>query len=257
MGKFSFINLLSEGNTSDDFHKERKLEAEHTSFKRRRIAESEIVKPVSRFTFADFLKSQNVELTEPAEEIDNVDYNEIDDLDDNEIDNVDHNEIDNVDYNEIDDLDDNEDDLDNSNDVDNAEVETKVEVLKPVEIGQEKSIQADLLNNYAKIDDLDKIKLNIKIVDPKTNEETELNTPNVLDKLDKPLTVKVIEPEEKPKQEVDIEIAKPEETSVEVKSSDEVTLETNDTVMSTDTSDDAEDTSEETNVEETNVEETK
>ena len=234
MGKFSFINLLSEGNTSDDFHKERKLEAEHTSFKRRRIAESEIVKPVSRFTFADFLKSQNVELTEPAEEIDNVDYNEIDDLDDNEIDNVDHNEIDN--------LDDNEDDLDNSNDVDNAEVETKVEVLKPVEIGQEKSIQADLLNNYAKIDDLDKIKLNIKIVDPKTNEETELNTPNVLDKLDKPLTVKVIEPEE---------------TSVEVKSSDEVTLETNDTVMSTDTSDDAEDTSEETNVEETNVEETK
>ena len=66
MGKFSFINLLSEGNTSDDFHKERKLEAEHTSFKRRRIAESEIVKPVSRFTFADFLKSQNVELTEPA-----------------------------------------------------------------------------------------------------------------------------------------------------------------------------------------------
>ena len=244
MGKFSFINLLSEGNTSDDFHKERKLEAEHTSFKRRRIAESEIVKPVSRFTFADFLKSQNVELTEPAEEIDNVDYNEIDDLDDNE------------------------DDLDNSNDVDNAEVETKVEVLKPVEIGQEKSIQADLLNNYAKIDDLDKIKLNIKIVDPKTNEETELNTPNVLGKLDKPLTVKVIEPEEKPKQEVDIEIAKPEETSVEVKSSDDVTLETNDTVMSTDTSDDAEDTSEETNVEEisndndevkdtSNVEETK
>ena len=243
MGKFSFINLLSEGNTSDDFHKERKLEAEHTSFKRRRIAESEIVKPVSRFTFADFLKSQNVELTEPAEEIDNVDYNEIDDLDDNEIDNTDYNEIDN--------LDDNEDDLDNSNDVDNAEVETKVEVLKPVEIGQEKSIQADLLNNYAKIDDLDKIKLNIKIVDPKTNEETELNTPNVLDKLDKPLTVKVIEPEEKPKQEVDIEIAKPEEPSVEVKSSDDVTLETNDTVMSTDTSDDAEDTSEETNVEET------
>ena len=272
MGKFSFINLLSEGNTSDDFHKERKLEAEHTSFKRRRIAESEIVKPGSRFTFADFLKSQNVELTEPAEEIDNVDYNEIDDLDDNEIDNVDYNEIDdlddneidnvdyneidNVDYNEIDNLDDNEDDLDNSNDVDNAEVETKVEVLKPVEIGQEKSIQADLLNNYVKIDDLDKIKLNIKIVDPKTNEETELNTPNVLDKLDKPLTVKVIEPEEKPKQEVDIEIAKPEETSVEVKSYDDVTLETNDTVMSTDTSDDAEDTSEETNVEETNVEET-
>ena len=121
MGKFSFINLLSEGNTSDDFHKERKLEAEHTSFKRRRIAESEIVKPVSRFTFADLLKSQNVELTEPAEEIDNVDYNEIDDLDDNEIDNTDYNEIDdlddneidNVDYNEIDNLDDNEDDLDN------------------------------------------------------------------------------------------------------------------------------------------------
>ena len=245
MSRFSFINLLNEGDTSDDFHKEHKLRTEHTSFKHRRIAESEIVKPKSRFTFADFLKSQS---TEPTEEIDNVDYNEIDDLDDNEIDNVD--------YNEIDDLVHTEDDLDNSNDADNAEVETKVEVLKPVEIGQEKSIQADLLNNYAKIDDLDKIKLNIKIVDPKTNEETELHTPDVLDKLDKPLTVKVIEPEEKPKQEVDIEIAKPEETSVEVKSSDDVTLETNDTVMSTDTSDDAEDTSEENNVEENNVEET-
>ena len=294
MSRFSFINLLNEGDTSDDFHKEHKLRTEHTSFKHRRIAESEIVKPKSRFTFADFLKSQNAE---PTEEIDNTDYNEIDDLvhtedelddvkkptdlDDNEIDdlvhtedeldnsndvdnaevetkvevlksqnaepteeidNTDYNEIDdlvhtedelddvkkptNLDDNEIDDLDDTEDDLDNSNDVDNAEVETKVEVLKPVEIGQEKSIQADLLNNYAKIDDLDKIKLNIKIVDPKTNEETELNTPNVLDKLDKPLTVKVIEPEEKPKQEVDIEIAKPEETNVEVKSSDDVTLET-------------------------------
>ena len=269
MSRFSFINLLNEGDTSDDFHKEHKLRTEHTSFKHRRIAESEIVKPKSRFTFADFLKSQS---TEPAEEIDNVDYNEIDNLDDNEIDNLVHtedelddvkkptnlddNEIDNTGYNEIDDLVHTEDELDNSNDADNAEVETKVEVLKPVEIGQEKSIQADLLNNYAKIDDLDKIKLNIKIVDPKTNEETELNTPNVLDKLDKPLTVKVIEPEEKSKQEVDIEIAKPEETSVEVKSSDDVTLETNDTVMSTDTSDDAEDTSEETNAEETNAEET-
>ena len=275
MGKFSFINLLSEGNTSDDFHKEHKLETEHTSFKHRRITESEIVKPKSRFTFADFLKSQSAESTDlddnsALEEIDNVDYNEIDNLDGNEIDNTDYNEIDDLDHTEDElddvkkptdlddvkkptDLDDNEDDLDNSNDVDNAEVETKVEVLKPVEIGQEKSIQADLLNNYAKIDDLDKIKLNIKIVDPKTSEETELNTPNVLDKLDKPLTVKVIEPEEKPKQEVDIEIAKPEETIVEVKSSDDVTLETNDTVMSTDTSDDAEDTSEETNVEETSI----
>lgn len=274
MSRFSFINLLNEGDTSDDFHKEHKLETEHTSFKHRRIAESEIVKPKSRFTFADFLKSQNAEPTDlddnsALEEIDNVDYNEIDKLDDNEIDNVDYNEIDdlvhtedelddvkkptNLDDNEIDELDDTEDDLDNSNDVDNAEVETKVEVLKPVEIGQEKSIQADLLNNYAKIDDLDKIKLNIKIVDPKTNEETELHTPDVLDKLDKPLTVKVIEPEEKPKQEVDIEIAKPEETSVEVKSSDDVTLETNDTVMNMDTSDDAEDTSEETNVEETSI----
>ena len=241
MSRFSFINLLNEGDTSDDFHKEHKLRTEHTSFKHRRIAESEIVKPKSRFTFADFLKSQNAESTDlddnsALEEIDNVDYNEIDNTDYNEInnlndaeddlndaedDNVDHTE-DDLDYNE----DDAKDDLDNSNDVDNAEVETKVEVLKPVEIGQEKSIQADLLNNYAKIDDLDKIKLNIKIVDPKTNEETELNTPNVLDKLDKPLTVKVIEPEEKPKQEVDIEIAKPEETSVEVKSSDDVTLET-------------------------------
>ena len=268
MSRFSFINLLNEGDTSDDFHKEHKLRTEHTSFKHRRIAESEIVKPKSRFTFADFLKSQNAESTDlddnsALEEIDNVDYNEIDDLDDNEIDNIDYNEIDNTNYNEIDDLDHteddldyNEDELDNSNDADNAEVETKVEVLKPVEIGQEKSIQADLLNNYAKIDDLDKIKLNIKIVDPKTNEETELNTPNVLDKLDKPLTVKVIEPEEKPKQEVDIEIAKPEETSVEVKSSDDVTLETNDTVMNTDASDDADDTLEETNVEENNVEET-
>ena len=264
MGKFSFINLLSEGNTSDDFHKERKLEAEHTSFKRRRIAESEIVKPVSRFTFADFLKSQNVELTEPAEEIDNVDYNEIDDLDDNEIDNTDYNEIDDLDDNEIDNLDDNEDDLDNSNDVDNAEVETKVEVLKPVKVGQEQSIQADLLDNYAKIDDLDKIELNIKIIDPETNAETELKTPNMLDKLDKPLTVNVVEPEEKPKQEIDIEIAKPEETSVEVKSSDDVNLEINDA----NTSDDTKDASEETNAEEisndndevkdtSNVEETK
>ena len=245
MSRFSFINLLNEGDTFDDFHKEHKLETEHTSFKHRRIAESEIAKPRSKFTFADFLKSQSAE---PAEEIDNTDYKEIDDLDDNEIDNTD--------YKEIDDLDDNEDELDNSNDADNAEVETKVEVLKPVKIGQEKSIQADLLNNYAKIDDLDKIKLNIKIVDPKTDVETELHTPNVLDKLDKPLTVKVIEPEEKPTQKVDIEIAKPEETGVEVKSSDDVTLETNDTAMNTDTSDDAEDTSEENNVEENNVEET-
>lgn len=226
MSRFSFINLLNEGDTFDDFHKEHKLETEHTSFKHRRIAESEIAKPRSKFTFADFLKSQSAE---PAEEIDNTDYKEIDDLDDNE------------------------DELDNSNDADNAEVETKVEVLKPVKIGQEKSIQADLLNNYAKIDDLDKIKLNIKIVDPKTNVETELHTPNVLDKLDKPLNVKVIEPEEKPTQKVDIEIAKPEETSVEVKSSDDVTLETNDTAMNTDTSDDAEDTSEENNVEETSI----
>ena len=243
MSRFSFINLLNEGDTFDDFHKEHKLETEHTSFKHRRIAESEIAKPRSKFTFADFLKSQSAE---PAEEIDNTDYKEIDDLDDNEIDNTDYkeiddlddNEIDNTDYKEIDDLDDNEDELDNSNDADNAEVETKVEVLKPVKIGQEKSIQADLLNNYAKIDDLDKIKLNIKIVDPKTNVETELHTPNVLDKLDKPLNVKVIEPEE---------------TSVEVKSSDDVTLETNDTAMNTDTSDDAEDTSEENNVEETSI----
>ena len=261
MSRFSFINLLNEGDTFDDFHKDHKLETEHTSFKHRRIAESEIAKPRSKFTFADFLKSQSAE---PAEEIDNTNYKEIDDLDDNEIDNTDYkeiddlddNEIDNTDYKEIDDLDDNEDELDNSNDADNAEVETKVEVLKPVKIGQEKSIQADLLNNYAKIDDLDKIKLNIKIVDPKTNVETELHTPNVLDKLDKPLNVKVIEPEEKPTQKVDIEIAKPEETSVEVKSSDDVTLETNDTAMNTDTSDDAEDTSEENNVEENNVEET-
>lgn len=234
MSRFSFINLLNEGDTFDDFHKEHKLETEHTSFKHRRIAESEIAKPRSKFTFADFLKSQSAE---PAEEIDNTDYKEIDNLDVNEIDDLDHTE----------------DELDNSNDADNAEVETKVEVLKPVEIGQEKSIQADLLNNYAKIDDLDKIKLNIKIVDPKTNVETELHTPNVLDKLDKPLTVKVIEPKEKPKQEMDIEISKPEETSVEVKSSDDVTLETKDTVVNTNTSNAAENILEETNVEETSI----
>ena len=260
MSRFSFIDLLNEGDTSDDFHKEHKLETEHTSFKHRRIAESEIVKPRSKFTFADFLKSQNVELTEPAEEIDNVDYNEIDDLDDNEIDTADYNEVDDSDYNEIDTADYNEVDdsdyhdmlkeIDDSDQVDTAE--TEIEVLRPVEVGQEQSIQADLLNNYAKIDDLDNVELNIKIIDPETNEETELETPNVLDKLNEPLNINVVEPEE-PKQEMDIEIAKPEETSVEVKSSDDVTLEINDTSEETgveETSTD-EETKETSNVEET------
>ena len=59
----------------------------------------------------------------------------------------------------------------------------------------------------------------------------------MLDKLNEPLNINVVEPEE-PKLEMDIEIAKPEETSVEVKSSDDVNSETNDT-------------SEETSVEET------
>ena len=235
MSRFSFINLLNEGDTSDDFRKERKLETEHISFKHRRITESEITRPRSKFTFADFLKSQSVE---PVEEIDNTDYNEVDNTDYNEIDNTDYNEVDNTDYNE--------DNLDNSNDADTTETETAIEVLKPVKVGQEQSIQADLLDNYAKIDDLDKIELNIKIIDPETNAETELKTPNMLDKLDKPLTVNVVEPEEKPKQEIDIEIAKPEETSVEVKSSDDVNLEINDA----NTSDDTKDASEETNTEE-------
>ena len=243
MSRFSFIDLLNEGDTSDDFHKEHKLETEHTSFKHRRIAESEIVKPRSKFTFADFLKSQNVELTEPAEET-NSDYHdmlkEIDDSDYNEIDTADYNEVDDSDYHDM------LKEIDDSDQVDTAETETEIEVLRPVEVGQEQSIQSDLLNNYAKIDDLDNVELNIKIIDPETNEETELETPNVLDKLNEPLNINVVEPEE-PKQEMDIEIeiAKPEETSVEVKSSDDVNSETNDT-------------SEETSVEETStVEETK
>ena len=240
MSRFSFIDLLNEGDTSDDFHKEHKLETEHTSFKHRRIAESEIVKPRSKFTFADFLKSQNVELTEPAEET-NSDYHDM--L--KEIDDSDYNEIDTADYNEVDD----------SDQVDTAETETEteIEVLRPVEVGQEQSIQSDLLNNYAKIDDLDNVELNIKIIDPETNEETELETPNVLDKLNEPLNINVVETEE-PKQEMDIEIAKPEETIVEVKSSDDVNSETNDT--SEETSVEETSTDEETK-ETSNVEETK
>ena len=268
MSRFSFIDLLNEGDTSDDFHKEHKLETEHTSFKHRRIAESEIVKPRSKFTFADFLKSQNVELTEPAEEtnsdyhdmlkeIDDSDYNEIDTADYNEVDDSDYNEIDTADYNEVDDSDyhDMLKEIDDSDQVDTAETETEIEVLRPVEVGQEQSIQSDLLNNYAKIDDLDNVELNIKIIDPETNEETELETPNVLDKLNEPLNINVVEPEE-PKQEMDIEIeiAKPEETSVEVKSSDDVNSETNDT--SEETSVEETSTDEETK-ETSNVEETK
>ena len=248
MSRFSFIDLLNEGDTSDDFHKEHKLETEHTSFKHRRIAESEIVKPRSKFTFADFLKSQNVELTEPAEET-NSDYHdmlkEIDDSDYNEIDTADYNEVDDSDYHDM------LKEIDDSDQVDTAE--TEIEVLRPVEVGQEQSIQADLLNNYAKIDDLDNVELNIKIIDPETNEETELETPNVLDKLNEPLNINVVEPEE-PKQEMDIEIAKPEETIVEVKSSDDVNSETNDT--SEETSVEETSTDEETK-ETSNVEETK
>ena len=253
MSRFSFIDLLNEGDTSDDFHKEHKLETEHTSFKHRRIAESEIVKPRSKFTFADFLKSQNVELTEPAEET-NSDYHdmlkEIDDSDYNEIDTADYNEVDDSDYHDM------LKEIDDSDQVDTAETETEIEVLRPVEVGQEQSIQADLLNNYAKIDDLDNVELNIKIIDPETNEETELETPNVLDKLNEPLNINVVEPEE-PKQEMDIEIAKPEEPSVEVKSSDDVNSETNDTSeepsvevkSSDDVNSETNDTSEETSVE--------
>ena len=259
MSRFSFINLLNEGDTSDDFRKERKLETEHISFKHRRIAESEIARPRSKFTFADFLKSQNVELTEPAEET-NSDYHdmlkEIDDSDYNEIDTADYNEVDDSDYHDM------LKEIDDSDQVDTAETETEIEVLRPVEVGQEQSIQADLLNNYAKIDDLDNVELNIKIIDPETNAETELETPNVLDKLNEPLNINVVEPEE-PKQEMDIEIAKPEETSVEVKSSDDVNLEINDTSEETsvevkssdDVNSETNDTSEETSVEETSTDE--